>query len=811
MADTKKTKSLLKTNTRLALWGAVALFVLMLFACYHLYTTIVADPAQQRATSLARQGAGYALRTTDRFITDQLQQLQSLAARPLTAMALKASDNDRRKLEQSVTELMHGATYSRLITSADTGNARKLNFVALDLARRVLDGETVSPEAMLMERQWHILMATRVSPSEPSNQQQDVIGCLLVSFPASHLAGLLADNGVDGQARLTQHLAGTPSRAFITQGSAEHNSPSHQVDSTLPHWKVAFKPSLKQLQASDTELWLFYSVLAVTLLIGAWVGTRLALLRGLEIKARQDSRRKKQQQEDEEIASATSFLSTIPSAANKDAKQAPQAEEKQSADGDVFDLAEDNSKTAAADPIAPDELPEEIFRAYDIRGIYGKQVSEQLATHLGQALGSLAQEQGEHSLVVAHDGRTSSPGLYRALIKGIRASGCNLIALGQGPTPLTNFAINHLEETSSGVTVTASHNPPEYNGFKMSIKGVPLTPEQISGLRTRILEQDYLSGSGQESQLDLVEDYIERIIEDAVPADDLKVVVDASNGVTGPIAPQLLEQMGCEVSPLNCEVDGTFPNHPPDTSVEANLQDLIQMVVHQEADLGLAFDGDGDRITAVTASGRIVWPDELMMIFARDVLSRQPGADIVFDVKSTRRLNALIGNYGGRPVVWKTGHSFMREKVTELDAPLGGEYSGHIFFNDRWYGFDDGMYAAARLVEIISLREQSLDDIYDTLPGAEASPEYRVQVPEQEKFALVEALADSTAFEDCKLITVDGLRIEDGDSWGLVRASNTSAEITLRFEGGDQDSMQAMAERIKNELLGLKPDLDIDF
>ncbi|MDM3870539.1 phosphomannomutase/phosphoglucomutase [Porticoccus sp. W117] len=808
MADTKTRKSLLKTNTPLALWGAIALFVLMLFACYHLYTTIVADPAQKRALSLAQQGSSYAARTTDRFITDQQQQLQSLAARPLTAMALKASDNDRRKLEQSVTELMHGAAYSRLITSADTGNARKLNFVALDLARRVLNGESVSPEAMLMERQWHILMATQVNSSE----QQDVIGCLLVSFPASHLAGLLADSGVDGQVKLTQHLAGTPSRAFITQGNAEHNSPSHQIGSKLPHWKVAFKPSLKQLQASDTELWLFYSVLAVTLLIGAWVGTRLAVQRGMEIKAKQDNRRKQQQQEDEEIASATSFLSTIPSASsNKEPAQEPQSEEKQGADGDVFDLAEDKGKKAAADPITAEQLPEEIFRAYDIRGVYGKQVTEQLATHLGQALGSLAQEQGENTLVVAHDGRTSSPGLYRALIKGIRASGCNLIALGQGPTPLTNFAINHLEETSSGVTVTASHNPPEYNGFKMSIKGKPLTPEQINGLRTRILEQDYLSGSGRESQLDLVEDYIERIVDDAVPADELKVVVDASNGVTGPIAPQLLEQMGCEVSPLNCEVDGTFPSHPPDTSVAANLQDLIQMVKHQEADLGLAFDGDGDRITAVTASGRIVWPDELMMIFARDVLSRQPGADIVFDVKSTRRLNALIGNYGGRPVIWKTGHSFMREKVSELDAPLGGEYSGHIFFNDRWYGFDDGMYAAARLVEIISLREQSLDDIYDTLPNAEASPEYRVQVPEQEKFALVEALADSDAFEDCKLITVDGLRVEDGDSWGLVRASNTSAEITLRFEGSDKENMLAMAERIKNELLGLKPDLSIDF
>ncbi|MCV6604784.1 MAG: hypothetical protein OIF34_05740, partial [Porticoccaceae bacterium] len=529
MADTKTRKSLLKTNTPLALWGAIALFVLMLFACYHLYTTIVADPAQQRALSLAQQGANGAARTTDRFITDQLQQLQSLAARPLTAMALQASENDRHKLEQSVAELMHGAEYSRLITSADTGNARKLNFVALDLARRVLDGEQVAPEAMLMERQWHILMASQVSSSE----QQDIVGCLLVSFPASHLAGLLADGGIDGQVRITQHLANTASRAFITQGSAEADSPSHIVDSKLPHWRVTFKPSLKQLRASETELWLFYSVLAVTLLIGAWVGTRLAVQRGMEIKAKQDNQRKKQQQEAEQLASATSFLSTIPSAATD---KKPQAEEQQSkgGDSDVFDMGEDGGKSSAAEPMAADQLAQEIFRAYDIRGLYGKQITEAFATHLGQALGTLAQEADEHSMVVAHDGRTSSPGLYRALIKGIRASGCNIIGIGQAPTPLTNFAVNHLEETSSGVTVTASHNPPEYNGFKMSIKGIPLTPEQIGELRSRILEQDYRSGSGQESQLDIVEDYIERIADDAVPADELKVVVDASNGVTGP-------------------------------------------------------------------------------------------------------------------------------------------------------------------------------------------------------------------------------------------------------------------------------------
>lgn len=808
MAAIKTEKNLLNTDTPLALWGTLLLLVLMSFACYHLYVSIIADPAQERSLALARQGAAQAAQTTNRFLTERQQHIQSLASRSLTAIALTASESDRQKLESSVTELLEGAEYSRLITSADTGNARKLNFVALDLSRRVLAGETVSPEAMLVDRQWHILMVAPINDKEGH-----VIGCLLTSFPTSYLAGLLAENNVQGQAQLVQTLSGTISRAFITEGNAEPRAPSQQVDTSLPYWKVSFKPSLEQLQASGSELWLFYSVLAVTLLIAIWVVVRLAVQKGMATKKQQDKLKKQLQKEEEALASATSFLSTIPGATTT-SKDDENSE-------DVFDMADeqpDGEGTEPADteslniePLDAEQLPSEVFRAYDIRGIYGSQITEPMATHLGLAIGTLAQQHDQHSLVTAHDGRTSSPGLYQALVDGILASGCNVIALGQAPTPLMNFAINHLDDTSSGIIVTASHNPPEYNGFKIAINGTPLTPEDIAAVRQRILEQDYVSGSGEQSQVDLSEDYIERISEDAVPADELQVVVDASNGATGPIAPKLLEQMGCDVTPLHCEVDGTFPGHPPDTSVAANLEDLIQAVKHQGADLGLAFDGDGDRIVAVSASGRIVWPDELMLIFARDILSRQPGADIVFDVKSTRRLNALIGKYGGRPVLWKTGHSFMREKVRELDAPLGGEYSGHIFFNDRWFGFDDGMYAAARLIEIISLREQSLDDMLDTLPPAESSPEYRVPVADNEKFSLIETLSDSAAFDDCKLITIDGLRVEMGESWGLVRASNTSPQLTLRFEGSNKESLLAIKQRLKSALMDIKPDLTLEF
>ena len=815
----KKTdKSLLRADHPLALWGLVAMLVLMLFACYHLYVTIIADPAQQRALILVQQGASSAARSVDRFILEQQQQLQSLAARPLTSKALSASEPDRRKLEASVTELLNGAQYSRLVVSSDTENSHQLNFVALDLARRVLSGETVAPEAMRMNNQWHILMAVAVgsTPTE-NNPAEQVTGCLLASFPADRLAEQLAHTGIDGQAKLLQKFPGIADRAFASHGTAESSSPSSIATTKLPHWQVEFKPALQQLRASGSELWLFYAVLAVTLLLIIWLLTRLTWQRNTALKAGRTSKREQQQKEAAELASATSFLSTIPSANKKEQKpDSTDSAADNNGDDKVFDLAEDKNndkQRAIGAEMTEEQLPESIFRAYDIRGISGEQVTEALATNLGMALGTLALQRNQQNLVTAHDGRTSSPALYRALLKGIRATGCDVIGLGQAPTPLMNFVINYLEESSSGVMVTASHNPPQYNGFKMSIEGVPLTPEEITGLRTQILQQNYLAGNseGEHIQRDLTEDYIQHIVDDAVPAEELSIVVDASNGVTGPIAPQLLEQMGCDVSPLYCDVDGTFPNHSPDTSVAANLQDLIQVVQHQSADLGFAFDGDGDRIVAVTGSGRIVWPDELLMIFARDLLSRQPGADIVFDIKSTNRLKAFIGNYGGRPVLWKTGHSFMREKMRELDAPLGGEYSGHIFFNDRWFGFDDGMYAAARLVEIISLREQTLDEILDSLPTAFSSNEHLIQVPEQRKFSLIDELSDSDAFDDCKLITIDGLRIEFGGGWGLVRASNTSPALTLRFEGSSKEDLKDIRERLKAELLNIEPNLNIDF
>jgi len=359
--------------------------------------------------------------------------------------------------------------------------------------------------------------------------------------------------------------------------------------------------------------------------------------------------------------------------------------------------------------------------------------------------------------------------------------------------------------------VTASHNPASDNGFKIYYNQQVISGAEILSLKTAMEAHIWKSGQGQQKQSDFLEQYTETLLSNISPATrQLRVVIDCANGAAGPVAPALFEALGCEVVPLYCDLDGSFPNHPPDPSDPENLIDLITIVKHEGADLGLAFDGDGDRLVAITAEGGIVWADELLMIFARDVIGSYPETDIVFDVKSTRRLGNLINNYGGNPVMWKTGHSNIRRKISETGAPLGGEFSGHIFFNDRWFGFDDGLYAAARLIEIINQREQSLDAIISGFESTVSTPELRVPVPDSEKFAIVSKFAEGV-FPEAKRITIDGLRLEYPEGWALIRASNTAAYLTLRFEADNHQALSRLQHQIKQKLLLLLPDTKIPF
>jgi phosphomannomutase/phosphoglucomutase len=374
-----------------------------------------------------------------------------------------------------------------------------------------------------------------------------------------------------------------------------------------------------------------------------------------------------------------------------------------------------------------------------------------------------------------------------------------------------NFATHTIPGARSGIMVTASHNQAGDNGFKMVIDGHTLASEDIQRIRERVQSGAFSEGEGEYSEKEIIDEYIEHIVSDIVLAGSYKVVLDCANGVAGEVAPRLLEELGCDVIPLYCDVDGNFPNHAPDPSVLANLDDLVAAVRSEGADLGVAFDGDGDRLAVVSASGEIILPDSLLMLFARDVVSRNPGTDIIFDVKSTRRLNALISSCGGRPVMWKSGHSHIKNKMLETGAMLGGELSGHIFFKERWFGFDDGIYSAARLLEIMSIRDQDLDTIFASLPTAASTPEIRIAVPEDIKFSIIRKLEEAGEWGNGKVTSIDGVRVDFAKGWGLVRASNTAAELTLRFEADDNDALMTVQHVFKQQLQLVDSSLQLPF
>jgi phosphomannomutase/phosphoglucomutase len=453
-----------------------------------------------------------------------------------------------------------------------------------------------------------------------------------------------------------------------------------------------------------------------------------------------------------------------------------------------------------------------IFRAYDIRGVLGKTLTAGVARQIGRAIGSEAQQRGLQEIVVGRDGRLSGPELAAALIEGLRAAGCNVIDIGAAPTPVLYFATYHLN-AGSGVMVTGSHNPPDYNGFKIVLGGETLAEQAIADLYTRISESRFTSGSGGLQSMDVTSDYIERITSDVLIEHKLKVVVDCGNGIPGAVAPQILEGIGCEVQPLYCDVDGTFPNHHPDPSDPHNLRDLIVSVKQMGADIGLAFDGDGDRLGVVTANGEVIFADRLLMLFARDVLTRNPGATIIYDVKCTGKLQPWILQAGGSPIMWKTGHSLIKGKMRETEAELAGEMSGHFFFRERWYGFDDGIYAAARLLEILAadLDGRSPQEIFDSLPKGVATPELKIEMAEGEHYRFIERFREKASFEGARVTTIDGVRADWPDGWGLVRASNTTPVLVLRFDADSDAALARIQETFRRQLLALDANLDLPF
>lgn len=776
-----------------------------------LYGYLVRDVEAQRIIELTARETQLRTQSITGYLQKLERQLQQEVARPELVPALEANNNQTLALhEQSIAKNFYQALKVRLIPSGtaemERDSAIPIRFAELDFIRRAERGQETLPELALIEDAWllHII-------SPVYTEEEKIIGTLMVTLATEELRQAFAVGDPNlGESVLLQKFPDGGSQTVMTvgQGGAGTRQEQSVAGSYL---SVRFTPS-QQLMVVASELpalWLLVvSALTIGSLVAAWVASKV-------IAARQPMPK----------TPITPVAAEQPAGTANEASPAPLVDPLYQSqdilditvideDEDILGLKSATGRKPASKPaemLDPALVPEEIFRSYDIRGVVGEGLTPDLAEKIGQALGSEVLDQGEASILVARDGRLHSEELSERLIQGITRTGCHVIDIGVVPTPLLYFATFHLAETSSGVMVTASHNPAKYNGFKMVVNGVTLADEAVMDIRARILRQDFHRGQGDIEYRQIISDYIDRIFSDVALAGNVSLVIDAGNAVTGVVAPQLFEELGCDVTPLHCELDGSFPNHDPDPCDEKNLQDLIAKVREVNADIGVAFDGDGDRLVVVTGSGKIIWPDQLLMLFARDVLSRNPGADVIFDVKCSRQLNQVISSYGGRPIMWKTGHSPMKAKMIETGALIGGEFSGHIFIKDRWYGFDDGMYAMARLLEIVTLRDQPLDDIFSAFPILPSTPEYKVPVPDDKKFLLVQKLIERGDFASGKATTIDGLRVDFDKGWGLVRASNTSSALTLRFEAESPEALEKIQQLFKRELINIDQSLVIEF
>ncbi|UCB55880.1 MAG: phosphomannomutase/phosphoglucomutase [Thiotrichales bacterium] len=455
-------------------------------------------------------------------------------------------------------------------------------------------------------------------------------------------------------------------------------------------------------------------------------------------------------------------------------------------------------------------ISEDIFRAYDIRGIVETALTPDAVTQIGQAFATEARAQGQNTVVIGRDGRLSSPELARTLSNGLRAGGCDVIDVGMVPTPVLYYATHKLK-TGTGIMVTGSHNPPQYNGLKMLIAGNTIYGDGIKALYHRIVDGRLDGGAGSYQQQDMVADYIDTIAADIQLARPMNIAVDCGNGVAGVLAVDLFKRLGCEVTGLFCDVDGTFPNHHPDPSKPENLEDIKNTIAEKALDLGLAFDGDGDRVGIIDDRQNIIWADRQMMLYAADVLERKPGAQIIFDIKSSTNLAKFIEQHGGDPLMWKTGHSFIKAKMKETGAELAGEMSGHIFFKERWYGFDDGLYSAARMLEILSKRDQASSEIFAELPDSHNTPELQILFDEGEHYKFMDRFIQQANFGGADMITIDGMRVNFPEGWGLIRPSNTTPCLVLRFEANTAAALDEIQEKFRTEILKQDSKLELPF
>lgn len=455
-------------------------------------------------------------------------------------------------------------------------------------------------------------------------------------------------------------------------------------------------------------------------------------------------------------------------------------------------------------------ISKDIFRAYDIRGVVENALTPDATQQIGQAFATEALAQGQKTVVIGRDGRLSSPELAQRLSEGLRAGGCDVIDVGMVPTPVLYYATHKLK-TGTGIMVTGSHNPPQYNGLKMLIDGNTLYGDGIKAFYHMIVEDRVNHGEGTHSETNVIPDYLDTIVNDIKLEKSLNIAVDCGNGVAGVLATELFTRLGCKVTELFCDVDGNFPNHHPDPSKPENLVDLQKVMGENALDLGLAFDGDGDRVGILDDEKNILWADRQMMLYSADVLKRKPGAQIIFDIKSTSNLATYIKDHGGEPLMWKTGHSFIKAKMKETGAELAGEMSGHIFFKERWFGFDDGLYSAARMLEIVSQRNERSSAIFEELPDSFNTPELQIDFKEGEHYKFMTKFIDEATFENADIVTIDGIRVNYANGWGLIRPSNTTPCLVLRFEANNENTLTEIQNIFREQLLSVNNTLNLPF
>ncbi len=810
------------------------------------------QPGERQRTAVVGANVNGLAALFDGRINDLRAQLTVMASAPGTAAALVSGDPAQISATQSrLQSHLAGARRVALIAKnraeVDLSSEVPITFAALDVIKRAETSPFAGPEASVNQRDF-------LYAAVPVTNQGKVVGVLFAVMQQQYFLAPLSALPSIGSMYIEQNFQGAQPATVMQWGSG--GLPEHEISRQLavPHWTIHYQPNEAVLPEllSITGLLTPFAMCISVVLAGIFLAFSRVLRKlesDLDLLAQYAAKRirgRKVQLDRyafsgvqdlaiglsrEESAAPNVVADPVPKAPVKTKRPPPTPTAVEEQASDETDLATALSEASAEDflevepstPPADDnfgievnenvgpidmglKLDANIFRAYDIRGITTQNLTEDVVYWIGRAFAAQALSQKQTKTAIGRDGRLSSSPLKDSLERGLNEGGMDTIDIGMVPTPLLYYATHELD-TGTGIMITGSHNPPEYNGLKMMIGGVTLAEGAIQDLYQRLLNNDLSEGEGTADTLSIDQHYVDRVLADVALAQPLKVVIDCGNGVAGALAPRLVEELGCEVIPLYCDVDGNFPNHHPDPAEPKNLEDLITVVQAEHADIGLAFDGDGDRLGVVTNSGEIIWPDKLMMLFSQDIVGRNPGADIIYDVKCSRHLNTLISEYGGRPIMWKTGHSHIKAKIKETGALLAGEFSGHICFGERWYGFDDALYSAARLLEIVSAESQPLDDLFAQFPITFTTPELKINTTEERKFEVMDILARQADFGDGTITTIDGLRVDYSDGWGLIRPSNTSPVLSLRFEADGQAALERIQGVFAEQIANVDPSL----